>query len=150
MSEPVILELEVTAPIVLQAVQNGIAQGKSAYQSYVDTTDDDPVMTETQWAERTGISEYDPLFTQWITDTPPAYPSDLHDQETAASIGNLHLTTLHVTRGYVIYHDQSRTADTIGDWRQYADGNGFYTQYCTLGNATKGAGTWVTKFTIQI
>lgn len=45
MSDPVILELTVTSPIVLQSVQNGIAQGKSAYQSYVDTTDDDAADT---------------------------------------------------------------------------------------------------------
>jgi hypothetical protein len=48
------------------------------------------------------------------------------------------------------YDAQSYTADTVGDWRTYADANGYYVQYCTVGNATKGAGTWVTKFTVQI
>ena len=219
MSEPVILELELIAPIVLQAVQNGIAQGKSAYQSYVDTTDDDPILTEQEWADRITVSETDPIFTQWLNDTPPAYPNDIptdtgdltnnagfitiadvpaesdpefttwlsttppaypddipsitglldetaHDQldhtgltgihasgsdaETATSIGNLHLTDIHITRGNYTYHDQSATADTAGDWRTYADANGYYTQYCTVGNATKGSGTWTTKMTIQI
>jgi hypothetical protein len=72
------------------------------------------------------------------------------DAETASSIAALHLTDIHITRGNYIYHDQSKTADTIGDWRTYSDANGFYTQYCTVGNAIKGAGTWSTKFTIQI
>jgi len=52
--------------------------------------------------------------------------------------------------GEYYYHAQSSTADTAGDWRQYADDNGFYTQYWTVGNATKGAGTWITKHTIQV
>lgn len=59
-------------------------------------------------------------------------------------------TDIYVTRGDYVYHEQSRTADTAGDWREYADDNGFYTQYCTVGNAIKGQGTWLTKFTIQV
>jgi len=55
----------------------------------------------------------------------------------------------HIERGKYAYHDQFSDLDLVGDWRQYADDNGFYTQYCTVGNETKGAGTWVTKFTIQ-
>lgn len=54
-----------------------------------------------------------------------------------------------VTLGEYAYHAASTEEDTTGDWRQYADANGFYTQYCTAGNATKGGGTWETKFTIQ-
>lgn len=33
-----------------------IAEGKSAYQSYLDTTEDNPVLTEIEWASRTEIS----------------------------------------------------------------------------------------------
>lgn len=55
-----------------------------------------------------------------------------------------------VYRGAYRYDCQSMTADTAGDWRTYSDANGFYTQYCTAGNAIKGAGTWVTKNTITI
>jgi len=55
-----------------------------------------------------------------------------------------------VVRGDYRYDSQVLGSDTIGDWRTYSDGAGFYTQYCTLGNATKGAGTWVTKNTIVI
>lgn len=55
-----------------------------------------------------------------------------------------------IIRGTYRYDAQSSTADTAGDWRTYSDANGFYTQYCTVGNATKGAGTWVTKQTVTI
>jgi hypothetical protein len=40
--------------------------------------------------------------------------------------------------------------DTANDWRIYADASGMYFQFCTVGNATKGGGTWVTKFTTQV
>jgi len=56
----------------------------------------------------------------------------------------------HTTRGTYLYHAQVKASDTAGDWRQYAGASGFYTQYCTVGNATKGGGTWVTKFTIEL
>lgn len=55
-----------------------------------------------------------------------------------------------IIRGTYRYDAQSLTADTIGDWRTYSDANGFYTQYCTVANATKGAGTWITKLTIPV
>ena len=56
----------------------------------------------------------------------------------------------HTTRGTYLYHAQVKASDTAGDWRQYAGASGFYTQYCTVGHVTKGAGTWVTKFTIEL
>lgn len=56
---------------------------------------------------------------------------------------------LSITRGDYRYDAQSETEDTVGDWRTYSDDLGYYTQYCTVGNAIKGAGTWVTKFTIE-
>lgn len=56
----------------------------------------------------------------------------------------------HTTRGAYLYHAQVKAVDTAGDWRQYAGASGFYTQYCTVGNATKGGGTWVTKETITV
>jgi hypothetical protein len=54
------------------------------------------------------------------------------------------------TRGGFQYHSQYIGMDTIGDWRSYATYKGFYTEYCTVGNATKGAGTWVAKQIITI
>ena len=54
-----------------------------------------------------------------------------------------------IARGTKVYHSQG-SGDTIGDWRTYSDANGFYTQYCTVGSATVGNGTWVTKHTITI
>lgn len=55
-----------------------------------------------------------------------------------------------IIRGQYRYDAQSNTADTVGDWRTYSDDNGYYTQYCSVGNATKGAGTWITKQTIIV
>lgn len=43
-----------------------------------------------------------------------------------------------------VYLAASATADTLNDWRIYGDANGFYLQICTVANAVKGAGTWVT------
>ena len=56
----------------------------------------------------------------------------------------------NISRDSYLYFSQSSTSDTIGDWRQHGDDNGFYVEYCTVGNATKGGGTWVNKFTIQV
>lgn len=58
--------------------------------------------------------------------------------------------TIEVIRGSYIYHSQTVGADTAGDWRTYSNATAFYTEYCTVGNATKGSGTWVMKHTIQI
>lgn len=65
------------------------------------------------------------------------------DAETAASISALLLTSLQLTRTNYIYHAVSKTADTVGDSRTFADASRLYTQYCTVANATKGSGTWV-------
>ena len=59
-------------------------------------------------------------------------------------------TDNQLLRNEYYYFAQSLTEDTEGDWRMYGDDNGFYFQVCTVGNATKGAGTWVTKFTIDV
>jgi len=59
-------------------------------------------------------------------------------------------SNMEITRGNYSYHSQTIGVDTAGDWRTYSDATGFYTQYCTVGNATKGAGTWITKQTIII
>jgi len=56
----------------------------------------------------------------------------------------------NIPLGEHYYHSASLTADTLGDWRIYGDVNGFYFQYCTVANATKGSGTWVNKFTIEV
>jgi hypothetical protein len=58
--------------------------------------------------------------------------------------------SLDTLRGQYHYHSISIGADTAGDWRTYSTDTGFYTEYCTVGNATKGAGTWVNKHTITI
>lgn len=58
--------------------------------------------------------------------------------------------SIEIARSKYIYHSQVIGVDTAGDWRTYSDASGFYTDYCTVGNATKGAGTWVMKNTINI
>lgn len=55
---------------------------------------------------------------------------------------------LNTLNGRYKYDAVSVSADTVGDWRTYSDVNGFYTQICTVANAIKGSGTWVTKNTI--
>lgn len=55
-----------------------------------------------------------------------------------------------IIRGSYCYHSQAFGLDTAGDWRIYSDSAGFYTEYCTVGNAVKGSGTWVNKHTISI
>lgn len=57
---------------------------------------------------------------------------------------------LETVRGKYHYHSQTIGQDTAGDWRTYSDANGFYTDYCTVGNVTKGSGTWVNKQTIYV
>jgi hypothetical protein len=49
-----------------------------------------------------------------------------------------------------LYLAASETADTVNDWRMYGDSAGLYVQFCTVANAVKGSGTWVTKFTIEV
>lgn len=47
---PQALQAYSSGPIIKVEVSGGPGiQGKSAYQSYVDTTTDDPVKTEAQW-----------------------------------------------------------------------------------------------------
>ena len=66
-------------------------------------------------------------------------------------IDSLHLT---LADGSVntskIYFSANATGDTANDWRIFGDSAGFYVQICTVANATKGSGTWVTKFQIEI
>lgn len=38
------------------------------------------------YVQQASPTEEDPVFEQWLNDTPPAYPSDLHNAETATSI----------------------------------------------------------------
>jgi hypothetical protein len=77
---------------------------------------------------------------------------DIYGQkETASGFEEVNLNEefQNISTGYN-YYAASPTEDTVGDWRQYGDNNGFYIQYCTVGNAVKGAGTWVSKFTTQV
>ena len=53
----------------------------------------------------------------------------------------------HITRGRFVYHEQVPGQDTIGDWRQYADADNFYTQRCTGAAPSQGDGDWFTIFT---
>ena len=64
--------------------------------------------------------------------------TELYDEQNHTPIGGYH------------YFALSPTADTINDWRQWGDADGFYTEQCTVANAVKGSGTWVLKFTIQV
>jgi len=59
-------------------------------------------------------------------------------------------SNMEIKRGNYMYHSQTIGIDTAGDWRTYGNATAFYTEYCTVGNATKGAGTWVMKHTINI
>jgi hypothetical protein len=68
---------------------------------------------------------------------------------TAKGTGTWVNATNEVKRGNYVYHAITPAADTTGDWRQYASGATFLTQYCTAGSSTKGGGTWVTKQTIS-
>jgi len=109
--------------------------------------------------------ETDPVFTAWLATDPfddyvESDDSRLTDSRTPTSHGNeahdetyLTAATLpvpSVTLGDYFYMAASETADTANDWRIYADASGMYFQFCTVGNATKGGGTWVTKFTTQV
>jgi len=58
--------------------------------------------------------------------------------------------SIDTLRGQYHYHSQTIGIDTAGDWRTFGNGTAFYTEYCTVGSATKGAGTWVVKQTITI
>ena len=51
---------------------------------------------------------------------------------------------IEILRGKHILHRQVIGIDTIGDWRQWGDNSGFYTDFCTSINPT----VWTTKQTI--
>ncbi|MGL6120214.1 MAG: hypothetical protein ACRC0V_06860 [Fusobacteriaceae bacterium] len=69
------------------------------------------------------------------------------------TIGDLNITEtllrgdVRTNLGYWI--EASRTADTIGDIRVTAPSGIYTVGYCTVANATKGAGTWVSYFKIS-
>ena len=195
MTSPQTLNIQVEAPIVLQATQNGIAvgaDGLSAYQIWLDEGNtgteqdfldslkgeglDDHESTYDHTLIATALqSETDPVFTNSqaynITETDITNLGNLSGTNTgdqdlsgkedvgvAAGLIETHESTydhqllgkVAVTLNEYMYIAASKTADTANDWRMYADANGFYFQFCTVGNATKGGGTWLTKFTIQI
>lgn len=65
MSDPLISYPHTTVRVT---VRGGVgAPGKSAYQSYLDTTTDDPPMTETEWAIRIITPEADLIHTGDVT-----------------------------------------------------------------------------------
>lgn len=80
---------------------------------------------------------------------------ETNDIPTEAQFADL-IDTMHETlnSGAVnctkIYFSSSQTEDVLNDWRAWGDASGFYVQICTVANSTKGNGTWVTKFTIEI
>jgi hypothetical protein len=124
--------------------------------------------------------ETDPVFTAWLDTDPlddfvESDDSRLTDDRTPTSHGNDKHTSTYITAGDIpaipadiseltdttgllfngnfpdyLYMADDPNKDTIGDWRHYADASGYYIQYCTVGNAVKGSGTWLTKFTIQV
>lgn len=72
-------------------------------------------------------------------------------KETASGFQEVNLNNeFDLTESEYHYFAQSPTEDTAGDWRQYGDDEGFYTEYCTVGNPIKGSGTWILKHTIQV
>ena len=54
----------------------------------------------------------------------------------------------NIVRGTYRYDYQVENVDTVGDWRTYADENGFYTQSCIIGADARGEGVWLTSDTI--
>jgi hypothetical protein len=59
-------------------------------------------------------------------------------------LGNNSIGNINNVLGAKRNHHSVIGVDTANDWRYYGDSNGFYTQKCTIGNATEGSGTWVT------
>lgn len=64
---------------------------------------------------------------------------------TAGQYRDLMLRNLHQTE--YTYNAVSPLLDTVNDIRTYNNAGVFTIQKCTVANATKGAGTWVTTFT---
>ena len=56
----------------------------------------------------------------------------------------------HIVLGTYQYWANNPDGDTAGDWRLFAGAASFIIEYCTVPNAVKGSGTWVTKMTIQV
>jgi hypothetical protein len=79
---------------------------------------------------------------------------ETNDIPTQAQFGDL-IDTLHETlaaeavNATKAYFSASQTADVVNDWRIWGDANGFYLQICTVANAVKGVGTWVTAGTTK-
>jgi len=65
-----------------------------------------------------------------------------------AKINNSIFTGIIQTPQYEYKNPTSTTADTIGDRREYVLNRIKYFQRCTVSNATKGGGTWVTDLFI--
>lgn len=53
----------------------------------------------------------------------------------------------HFQLNSYFYFAENLIVDSEGDWRFYADTNGFYFEVCTVPALTKGGGTWVNKST---
>lgn len=51
---------------------------------------------------------------------------------------------IEIIRGQFILHRQTLGVDTVGDWRQWSDGSGFYVDYCSSISPT----VWTNKNTI--
>jgi hypothetical protein len=110
-----------------------------------------PLVTRSELQELPAGADGKSAYEIWIAEGNVGTEADFLDSLKGedGNDGNDGLDGRNVPIGDYAYHAANSSIDTIGDWRTYADANGFYTQYCTVGDATKGAGTWVTKFTIQ-
>lgn len=53
---------------------------------------------------------------------------------------------IEILRGQAILHRQTIGTDTIGDWKEWSDGSGFYVDYCTGISPT----VWTNKHTITV
>lgn len=64
-----------------------------------------------------------------------------------AQIVNLDTFRNDISKAF--YFDANPYKDTIGDWKIYVDTD-LKTSVCTVGNETKGGGTWVVRQTITV
>ncbi len=83
MSDPIVatVTLQAVTPAAVTATVLAGLPGKDQYQSYLDTTTDEPPLSEAEWAAQTGGGA-----SVTVSATPPANPSD-GDQWLDSTIG---------------------------------------------------------------
>jgi len=123
--------------------------GKSAYQSYLDTTTDNPPLTEQEWSDSFKFTETDPVFQAWINSNPLNGLITLNDIPDATQI----------VRGFVNIGTQTFKGNktivggspTVGNAFQIL--NSSSTSLVSVGNngnVSIGAASATNKFTVQV